>query len=555
MRRVLAILLLFSLAALGAPPSTSGRQVAPIPSAKYITRMVPASGKLGERELTLMAIARRPDLEKLRGAITTATAQKRAAHDLVNPELRFSYAQGEDDRIRDPYTERETALTNSSESFDKSTSPSSALPPTATSSGSTDNNRFREIERLVTPGLTKDIVEERIYETNTSSTSSTSSKPSSQYETESRKLIGTTRKVVDHANTTGEDNTWGVLLRFTLPNPWERKARIQRAAAEISLAEAEYYAAEDVVVRKVRGAFQELAILHGKLAAQTRRKAGFESYRDWIEKQNVPQLGLDLASARAKVYGTLSDIRSLESNITAMRDDLAAFCGLADASRIETSIKTRLVRNPAALDVEYLTSIAMLYRSDVLGDQARLAIARAQLSAVKAQRIPVTTFVDFGYSQTESLRSSGQKDESFARIGVSFPLWDWVGFNKQHTVHEAASQSLERQLTMQQTVVSNEVKQAVKRLAAAEAQLGVHDKDLADIHADLTKSMADAQIVTLNVDDLAKGARIEQDFKDLVQQMELSRFSSLSAYQEALMALEKTLGIRLERALSQAGRP
>ncbi len=462
MRPVPAILLLFSLSASCAPPTVAVRQIASIPSGKSIARMVPASGKLGERELTLMAIARRPELEKLRGAITTATAQKRAAHDLVNPELRLTYGQAEDDRI------------------------------------------------------------------------------------------GTTTKVVAPAK---EDDTWGVLLRFTLPNPWERKARIERAAAEISLAEADYYAGEDVVVRKVRGACQELAILHGKLDAQTRRKAGFESYRDWIEKQNVPQLGLDLASARAKVYGTLSDIRGLESNITAMRDDLAAFCGLADASRIETSIKTRLVKNPAALDVEYLTSIAMLYRSDVLGDKARIAIARAQLSAVKAQRIPVSTFVDFGFAQTETLHRSGQKDESFARIGVSFPLWDWVGYNKQHTVHEAASQSLERQLAMQQTVISNEVKQAVKRLAAAEAQLGVNDKDLADIHADLKKSMADAQIVTLNVDDLAKGARIEQDFKDLAQQMELSRFSSLSAYQEALMALEKTLGIRLERALSQAGRP
>jgi len=526
-----------------------------MPSAKTIARMVPASGKLGERELTLMAIARRPELEKLRGAIATATAQKRAAGDLENPELRLSYAQGADDRIDNPYTERETALTNTSESFDKVTSSSSTEPATVTSSGITDNSRFREIERTVTPGSTRDIIEERIYETNSSSNASTSSKPGIQYETENRKLIGITRRAIDHANTTGEDNTWGVLLRFSLPNPWERKARIQRAAAEISLAEAEYYAGEDVVVRKVRGAYQGLAILQGRLAAQTRRKAGFEFYRDWLEKQKVPQLGLDLASARAKVYNTLADIRSLESDIAAMRDDLAAFCGLADASRIETSIKTRLVKNPAALDVEYLTSIAMLYRSDVLGDQARLAIARAELSAVKAKRIPVTTFVDLGYAQNESLHSSGQKDEWFARVGVSFPLWDWVGFNKKHTVHEATSQSLERQLTMQQTVVSNEIKQAVKRLAAAEAQLSIHDKDLANIHADLTKSMADAQIATLNVDDLAKGARIEQEFKDLAQQMELSRFSSLSAYQEALMALEKTLGIRLERALSQAGRP
>jgi outer membrane protein TolC len=462
MDRFLAISLFLAVTAKGMTPPTAGRLLAPIPSAKSIAEMVPKRGKLGERELTLMAIAHRPELERLRGAINTAKAQKRAAHDLENPEFRYSYAEDNDNRV----------------------------------------------------SLTKKM-----------------------------------------GNSSGRDDTWAGLLRFRLPHPWERKARVQRAAAEISLAEAEYYAGEDAVVRKVCDAFQELAILQGKLASQNLRKSGFESYRDWIEKQKVPKLGLDLASARVKVYNTLSDVRNLESSIEAMRNDLAAFCGLADASRIENSSKIRRISDPSTLDVEYLTSIAMLYRSDVLGDQARLAIARAELAEVKARRIPFSTYVDVGYRQTNSLGRTGLSEEWFARVGVSIPLWEWIGFNKQHTVHETASQSLERQIEMQHQVISTEVSHAVKLLVAAEAQLSIHDKDLSRITADMKKSMADAQIATLDLDDFVKAARIEQEFKDLTGQMELSRYSSIANYQEALMALEKALGIRLERALSQTAEP
>lgn len=453
MRIHLILTLLLSVASNAAElptksPTTpvSARTGAPIPSAQSIAEMVPARGKLGERELTLMAIAQRPDLEGLRGAVSTATAKKRAAHDLENPEVRNSYAQDNDDK--------------------------------------------------------------------------------------------------------------GVLLRLHLPSPWERKARIQRAAAEINLAEAEYYAREDEVVRTVRGAYQELAILQGKLAAQSRRKAGFVSYRDWLEERKMPKLGLDLASARAKVYDTLSDIRALENDTAAMREVLAAYCGLTDASRIDTSIKARRISNPGSLDVEYLTSIAMLYRSDVLGDQARLAVASADLSEIKARRIPFVSFIDTGYSHNSKLPSStGRNEEWVARVGISLPIWEWVGLNKQHEVHIAASQSLERKIEMQRKIISTEVSQAVKCLASAEAQLSSYDKDLADLKSDMKKSMADAQMATVDADDLIKGARIEHEFKDLAQQMEVSRYSAFSAYHKALMSLEKALGIRLERALSPGAGP
>ena len=51
-------------------------------------------------------------------------------------------------------------------------------------------------------------------------------------------------------------------------------------------------------------------------------------------------------------------------------------------------------------------------------------------------------------------------------------------------------------------------------------------------------------------EDLIKSRRIQQEFKDLSQQIKKSRLFALSAYKEALMVLEKALGIRPEDALS-----
>ena len=48
---------------------------------------------------------------------------------------------------------------------------------------------------------------------------------------------------------------------------------------------------------------------------------------------------------------------------------------------------------------------------------------------------------------------------------------------------------------------------------------------------------------------LFKSRRLQDEFKDLSQQMEISRLSALLTYQEALMTLERALGIRVERAL------
>lgn len=519
--------------------------------------MVPSSGKLGERELTLLALAKRPQLERLRGQVKVAAAQQLAAHDLANPELRLSYAYDNDALLREPYTERETFTTNSDGTYDSFTNTSTLTGPEMKAGrGSTSENRTRVIERRVTPGATQDVIEERVYETDSSVTSTSRDQtkkglttPEFERQSEHRRLITSNRRVINHPDSRTEDTGLGLLLRFTLPHPWERKARIQRAAAEVSLAEADYFAEEDIVVRTVRASFQQLAVLEAKLATHLKRKAAYEGFRQWLEKQASSRLGLDLAAARAKSYSSLADIRALENEITAARQDLAAYCGVTDPSRISATLTTRRIGDPGKLDVSYLTSAAALYRGDLLGIQARLAIAQAQLKEAKAASIPFTTFIDLGYTTETTTHRAGDNNEFVARIGISIPLFDWTGFNKKREVPKAATLSLEQQIAMQRSLISNEVTQALKRLSIADAQLTTCDNDLAALKADTKKSLNDAQLGTADAADIVKAKRIEQEFEDLAEQMELSRYAALGTYQDALMALEKALGTRIEQVL------
>ena len=185
----------------------------------------------------------------------------------------------------------------------------------------------------------------------------------------------------------------------------------------------------------------------------------------------------------------------------------------------------------------------------MLNAQARLSIAQAQLAQAKAASIPFTTFIDLGYSQQNSFRRTGQNEEWFARVGISIPIFNWLGVNKQREVPLAATLSIEQQIQLQRSLITNEISQAINRLVSADAQLENCKQDLSKLNADLKKSLADSQLATADIEDLLKAKRIEQEFQDLSQQMELNRYSALSAYLEASYALEKAIGVGLERVL------
>ena len=548
------------------PPAPAATEV---PSADALIAMVPSSGPLAEHDLILLAIANSPELERRRVSITAAYAQRRAAVTWKNPELRFSYAWQDDDMVRIPFTETSREQISTTEQFNGSDSTSSLASfgelgygesTSDLSSGTSSVRRYREIERRVTPGAGTDKITTNIYEVREDRASGTRTRTESdafgsatrrdgQNESVQRRLVSRSNESVASPNWTAQDQ-FGMLLRFNLPNPVERKALFERAAAEISLAEAEYLADEDKLVREVRGLIQDLAALENQLATQQKRREGYRDFHAELEKLNQPAFAMDKARARIEIHKALIDIRELQNDVSRTRDWLGALCGLSSPDRILAGPGSpRRVVDPTALDPAWLTDMAMIYRSDVLESRARQAIATARMKVERAARVPFASFVDGGWQRQWQDGRTGQQDQFLVRVAVELPIFNWLGINKRDKAFAEEAKSWAQQISRHRQRIESEISLAVRRLKESSAQLDSYEKALREQASDASKTIAELEASTVDINDYTRPKRMKYEFADLAQQMEIGRSDAHADYNKALMALEDAVGVRIEKIL------
>ena len=556
-------------AAQGEQPK-SAAPVTEVPSPEALLAMVPPSGPLGEHELILLAIATSPELERRRVAITAAQAQRMAAFEWENPELRFSYGWQNDDFIGVPFTETAREYQTTSETF-AGTSATRSLAPFGElgygestvdrDSGRASTRRYREIERRVTPGNGRETIDTRVYEVREDASSNertrtqsdlfgTATRRDGEQENVQRRLVSRSRETVNSPNWTARDE-FGMLLRFNLPNPIERKALYERAAAEISLAEAEYLAEEDKLVREIRGLYQDLAAMESELAAQQKRREGYREFFGELEKLNQPTFAMDKARARIDMHKAIIDIREAENDVVRLRDWIGSLCGLASPDRIHTGgTAVRRVVNPTALDVSWLTELAMVYRSDVIESRARQAIALARVKEERAARIPFANFVDGGWDRRWNDGRTGNQDQWLVRVAFDIPLFNWLGINKRDKAFAEEAKAWAGQISRQRERIRSEVSLAVRRLRESGAQLEGFEKAVAEQASDAAKAIAELEASTVDINDYTRPKRMQYEFSDLAQQMEIGRSEARADYNKALMALEDAVGVRIEKILA-----
>lgn len=533
---------------------------------------IPASGPLGEEDLILLAIVNSPVLERRRADIALARAEKRAVQDWENPELRLSYGSQDDDFIRDPYTERTVETYTAEESFDGTDSTTSlaglgelgygeVTRDTTTGTGST--TRYREIERIVTPRRDggEDVVT-NVYELRTTGENAirdreftdgiiTQNRRDELAENVTRTLRSTSRESTTSTEGGNGVETFSALIRFQVPHLWERKARIQRASAEIMLAESQYLAEEDQLVRDVRDFFETLSVLESTLATQQRRRQSYTSFRSEMEAANVPEFAMDAARASMEMRKALVDIRELESDISKTRQDIAALCGLRSSSRIKTSgVTSRRVVDTTTLDPDYLLEIAMLYRADMVESRSRMEIAKAHLAEAQAAKIPWASFIDAGWTRQWAEGRSGEEDEWMIRLGMNIPLWEWSGINKRSREYKKAAAAWETQQQKLRDVIAAEIALAIEGLREASKGLNTATKDLRDVQREAKETIAKLEGSAAGLSDYSKGKRTKYEYEDIAQQMEIGRFEAYSDYNKALIKLEDAIGVRIEKALN-----
>lgn len=541
----------------------------PIPEEGELMREAPPAGQLDEDALVLMAIANSTDLARRRDEVLIARAKVQGAGDWENPELRIGYAWDHDDRLRSAFSESSTEAILSDESYAsteyrQNTSPfpysGNGETQYRTAAGDSRTTRFRTIETKVTPGRYEDVKVTKVYESRNDSSLEaqnradqkggvTINEPLNITKNQDRKVVEESREVIKHDDAYSRDDQLSLLIRFRLPNPWERRANIEIAAAETARAESEYLIEEDKVILAVRELYEELTMLENTQRSSVALGGVYQKYRQEFEAVNLPELADVTADIRRESGRNKLDQREHRSDIARVREELSSFCGLNQPDRIK--ISDRPVRRMVSLkdlDVEYLASIAQLHRSDLLDLQSRHQLAKAELMGAKARRIPFVTFVDGGWSTTQTTSRTGESDEWAIRAGVSLPLFDWFGINKAHKEFEKAAEVYGRQIENQQRLIRLEISQSIARIKEATDELGTYEADYSQVKADAERSLKETAI------DPIKLKKTEYQLDELRSRFESERHEVWSDYHKAVMALEHAIGTRLEKVMTTGAR-
>jgi outer membrane protein TolC len=349
---------------------------------------------------------------------------------------------------------------------------------------------------------------------------------------------------------TQHTDEFSALLRFRTPNPWVKKSQLARASAEIILAESQYLAEEDQLVRDLRALFQDLAVHESTLGAHKRRRANFAAFRTEMENTNMADFAVEAARANLDMADVLDDTMKVSRDADKTRFELAKLCRV-DRSRIYSpGIITRRILDYSHLDEAYLIEMAMLYRADVVESRGRLGIARARLQQAKAERIPWSTFFDIGYGNETRAGYFGDEEAWEIRLGIEIPLFDWTRINKRGAAYQQAAESWEKLFIEQRDQVAHEVRLAVAEVKSAYAALHRHDADVKrekDSIADRLKKVEEAGA---GLKGFATSARFKYDAEDQRQMLEISRYRAYSDYNDALRLLEETIGARIEKVFS-----
>jgi outer membrane protein TolC len=537
-----------------------------VPAEETLVREIPGNGLLGEDALIRLAIANSPDLARLRAAVQISQAKALGVKDWENPELRIGYAWDHDERIREAFTERATEQISTSEQFSTTQSqrnlageffPGFGDSQLQSTSGSLNTSRYRTIERRVTPGRFRDVIDTTVYENRNSASSgqqrtadtvfgATGLKNEAENATTDRRIVERSRQMVNHPDDFGRGDQLSILIRLKPPNYWERCAKIEMAAAATARAESEYLIEEDKIVRTVRALYEDLNMGESVARASLARRAVQEKLGTEIETANVPELADLAADVRLEVSKSIRDQREFRSDISRQRQELAAFCGLGQPERIGTQEHPTHRTVPADdLDVDYLTTMAMLHRSDLLDLQARLAIAKAELMRTKAAKIPFFTFIDAGWATSQTEGRTGESDEWSVRAGISLPIFDWTGLNKAHLEHEKATELYTKRIDDQRRLIAIEIRAALTRIRMATKELNAFDGDFERIRANAAKSIAQTAV------DPIKSLKTKYQNEDLIAKFAQDRNEVWSDYSKAVMALERALGTRLEQVLNR----
>jgi outer membrane protein TolC len=493
---------------------------------------------VGLSELIALGLKNNPRLISLRGAITIAEAQKKAARDWPDPQIRFRKNWGSNG-IPAPFTETRT------ESYTQQVSRTEINEDGQEKKSIFEETVNRNISKTITEGSNKTVTEETIEE---HSEENITILPNPEIfepggtKTDTRDMIRNGTETDFHdTNPFADEEDTQLQFRLYVPHPGIRKARLARAEQGVKLARAVALNQERDVVIKIREEYEQLQYLKAQIELLELEQAAAKSYSEIQSK--MLSSGLITIDKIEYVGSEDLSVEGSQIEFNSQRDNLAARVGLKNSQRIR--ITDKLISPSIDLDhthLEYLIRMSLANRGELTTIRAKEKIAQSSLNESRAKKIPWFDYVQGGIGREEE---GGQRTgESWGiQLAMSVPLFSWLGHESD--VREAAVASYYSQKGATQTIITAEVVASYENLKRAKKY-----RDRAQKHAIAQKEYNTQFIERIKNTERHKLEKIRFEIAQNATKTTQQRLAAERTYNKALLQLEKALGASLEKVFT-----
>jgi len=493
---------------------------------------------VGLSELIALGIKNNPRLISLRGAITIAEAQKKAARDWPDPQIRFRKNWGSNE-IPAPFTETRT------ENYTQQLSRTVIDEDGQEKKSISEETVNRNISRTITEGSDKTVIEETIEE---NSEENITILPNPEIfepggtRTDAREMTrnGTETNFHDTNPFADEEDTQ-LQFRLYVPHPGIRKARLARAEQEVKLARAAALNQERDVVIKIREEYEQLQYLKAQIELLELEESAAKSYSE--VQSTMLNSGLITIDKIEYVGSEALSVEGAQIEFNSQKDNLAARVGLKNSQRIR--ITDKLISPSIDLDhthLEYLIRMSLANRGELTTIRAKEKIAQSSLNESRAKKIPWFDYVQAGIGREEE--GNQRTGESWGiQLAMSVPLFSWLGH--ESAVREAAVASYYSQKGATQTIITAEVVASYENLKRAKKY-----RDRAQKHALAQKKYNTEFIERIKNTERNKLEKIRFEIAQNATKTTQQRLAAERTYNKALLQLEKALGTSLEKVFT-----
>jgi hypothetical protein len=554
---VLSFLPLIAVSLAEPAPATPQPQVKAVPAKlkrnsateeKVSSAPIPAQGSLTLENLIAAALHNNPDIVKRRGDREIAIWAREAAKDFKDPELRAAYGTQSSIDVESPYTESGTSSgVFSGSSYANSSENADLFSRRDVETGNFAERRFTRWERIVTPGDKVDRIVERRYEKVDSNSVGSRNRDqtdrnrpedrrSSLAENSGYRRVGQTVTERRHASTTQPDENYTFMLRFDIPNLFERAAKIKAATAEIDVAEWELRAVIEATTREVRSTYQKLVQLN--VLSKANRDLANQRY----ELANMSQGKI------AKTAGDAADasFESLEARMKAnpLYVKLAGLTGVSDLrTRLSLPAVMPIRRvDTKSISADYLLAFATQNNPEYQALYKSFIKARYGVQAEFSKRIPFAAYFDAGLNRRNAADGADQRGY-FLRLGISLPLFSNT-INRSEDAARAEARAASARVGYLNETMRSQIAEALAGVKMAESELDNAEKEIQQAKVFLGQAQADSVLSDKPLEAITEA-------KELDLMLATQRVKIGVLYNEAVTELEAAMGVSLDQFMNQ----